>query len=268
MKSYRCIIVPTAVLALIILIAIFAPILAPADPLRTDSDSVYAPPSAAHPLGTDQLGRDVYARLLWGGRRTLLNAAFAVLVSVIPGAMVGAAAGYRGGGLDSALMALMDALLAFPSLLLAMFIVAILERGGWQIALAVGFAGIPAYARVARAAVMEARELLFVEAARSIGARPARIIALHIVPNIAGTLLSFGAVTLSWAILNGAALSFLGLGGELAAPDWGVMLAEGRYAFRLAPWVAAAPGIAITLTVWAINSLADGLQRVLARECG
>jgi peptide/nickel transport system permease protein len=205
------------------------------------------------------LGRDVYSRVIYGGRRTLGVALLTVGVTLVPGLMIGLAAGYFGRWVDRALMILMDALLAFPSLLLALALVSLLGNGAVQIALAVGVAGTPAYARVTRAAVLEARERPFVEVARGLGARPVGILWRHILPTIAPPLLAFAGVTLSWAILNSAALMFLGYGGDLSAPDWGIMLADGRQAFRTAPWVAIAPGVALSVTVLAINMLAGSL---------
>jgi peptide/nickel transport system permease protein len=183
-------------------------------------------------------------------------------VTLVRGLLIGLEAGYFGRWVDRVLMILMDALLAFPSLLLALALVALLGNGAVQIALAVGVAGIPAYARVTRAAVLEARERPFVEVARGLGSRPLGILWRHIVPAITPPLLAFAGVTLSWAILNSAALMFLGYGGDLSAPDWGVMLADGRQAFRTAPWVAIAPGVALSLTVLAINTLAGSLGRM------
>lgn len=243
------------ILGVIVLVSALAPLLAHDDPRDTSAGAPFEGPSWAHPLGTDLLGRDVASRVLYGGRRTLVLALLMVAVTFGPGAAVGLAAGYFRGWIDVALMLLMDALLAFPSLLMALALVAVLGSGPAQIALAVGVAGIPAYARVTRAAVLEARSRLFVEAARAAGARPGWILLRHVAPSIAPTLLSFAAVTLGWAILNSAALMFLGYGGDIGAPEWGVMLSDGRYGFRSAPWAALVPGIALSVTVFAINLL-------------
>ena len=252
---------PAAALLLIVLAAALAPVLTAADPMAANPPEANLPPSPAHLLGTDQFGRDVWSRTLWGGQRTLSVALLSTAIAIAPGLLLGLVAGYWGGALDRALMALMDALLAFPGLLLAMALVALTGYGPQQIALAVGVAGAPAYARVARAAVLEARAMPYVEAARAVGARRARVITRHILPNIGGALVAFAAVTFSWSLLNAAALNFLGLGGSISAPDWGIMLADARAAFRVAPWIGAAPGLAITLTVLAANALAEGWQR-------
>ncbi|MCZ7538610.1 MAG: ABC transporter permease [Anaerolineae bacterium] len=246
-------------LAAMIALAALAPWLATHDPRRAVPEEQLAPPSRGHYFGTDLLGRDVFSRTLYGGRRTLGVALLTALIALGPGLAIGIVAGYGGRWLDAGLMMLMDALLAFPSLILALALIALLGSGTVQVALAVGIAGIPSYARVARAAVIQARALPFVEAARALGAGPRAILWRHVVPAAAPPLLAFAGVTLSWALLNGAALMFLGYGGDIAAPEWGVMLADGRAAFRNAPWVALAPGAALSVTVLAINLLAGGL---------
>jgi len=248
--------VAIVLLVIMALVALFSPLITDRDPRHAVPEDQLQPPSAQYPFGTDLIGRDVYTRVLHGGRWTLGVALLTAVVTLLPGTLIGLVAGYAGGWVDQALMSLMDAMLAFPSLLLALAWVALLGSGQVQIALAVGIAGIPAYARVTRAAVLEARTRPFVEAARSLGARPVGILWRHVLPAIAPPMLAFAGVTLSWAILNSAALTFLGYGGDPGAPDWGVMLADGRQAFRTAPWVAIAPGVAISLTVFAINLLA------------
>jgi len=257
-RNYR-LMVAAALLGVIVLLSALAPVLARHDPRAARPEDQLQAPSEHYLLGTDLLGRDIYSRVLYGGRRTLGVALLTVVVT-LPGLVIGLVAGYGGRWLDLALMTLMDALLAFPSLLMALALIALFGNGMVQIALAVGAAGIPAFARVTRAAVIEARGMPFVEAARSVGARPEAILWRHILPVIAPPLLAFAGVTLSWAILNSAALMFLGYGGYISAPDWGVMLADGRAAFRVAPWVALAPGVALSLTVFAINLLASALN--------
>ncbi len=248
-------------LAVIVMPSVLAPWLARYDPRQANTDEQFQPPSENYLFGTDLLGRDVFSRVLYGGRRTLGIALLTLGVTLLPGLVIGLVAGYTGRWIDGALMMLMDALLAFPSLLLALSLVALLGNGMAQIALAVGIAGIPGYARVTRAAVLEARVMPFVEGARAIGARPQGIMWHYILPTITPPLLAFAGVTLSWALLNSAALMFLGYGGDISAPDWGVMLADGRQVFRTAPWVAIAPGVALSLTVFGINLLASGLNR-------
>jgi peptide/nickel transport system permease protein len=247
-------------LGMILLLSLLAPWLATHDPRHAVPDEQLQPPSEAHPMGTDLLGRDVFSRVLFGGRRLAASGLVALSVAIPPGLLIGLIGGYAGRWIDAALMTLVDALLAFPGLLLAMALITLLGSGSAQIAVAVGIAGLPGYARVVRAAVIEARALPFIEAAHAIGTRPGGILLRHILPTITPPLLAFGGVTLSWAILNSAALIFLGYGGDISAPDWGIMLAEGRSIFQTAPWVALAPGIALSLTVFAINLLASSAQ--------
>ncbi len=249
------------ILGIVVVTSLLAPWLATADPRQAAPDVQLQAPSREHPFGTDLLGRDVFSRVLYGGRRILGTVLLVMIVTLPPGLLIGLAAGYAGRWIDRALMTLMDALLAFPALLLALALITWLGTGLPQIALAVGIAGIPPYARVTRAAVLEARTRAFVEAARSVGARPAYILRQHILTAAAAPLLAFAGVTLSWALLNSAALVFLGYGGDIAAPDWGVMLADGRRTFQTAPWIALAPGLALSLTVFAINLLANAPHR-------
>jgi ABC-type dipeptide/oligopeptide/nickel transport system permease subunit len=240
-----------------------APLLAPAGPLVADTTRVLLPPGPGGPLGTDPLGRDVLARLLWGARWTLGMGLTALAVSVGLGLPTGMIAGVFGGRVEAVLMRLVDALLAFPSFLLAMALVALLGPGMGSVALAVGLAAAPAYARVARSAALEMRTQPYVDAARAIGGHEWRILVRHVLPNAAAPLVAFAAVQLGWVLLNGAALNFLGLGAPPGAPEWGAMLADGRGYLRDGPWASTFPGLALTLTVLAANLVGDGLQEAL-----
>jgi ABC-type dipeptide/oligopeptide/nickel transport system permease subunit len=248
------------VLIVIIVLSLLAPWIAPHDPLYAGYVAL-RPPSLQFIFGTDLLGRDVFSRVLHGGRWTLSVAALALILSVIPGLALGLLAGYAGGIVDQGIGVLLNALLAFPNLLVALSIIAILGNGPLQVAVAVGLAGIAPYARVARAAALSVRSRPFVEAARALGARPLRILLIYLLPNMAGTLTAFATVILSWAILSAATLNFLGFGGNPAIPEWGAMLAEGRQAIRVAPWAVIAPGVAITLTVLTVTLFADTLAK-------
>jgi len=252
-------------LAVIGLGAMLASSMAPAGPLVADTTQALLPPGSEHPLGTDLLGRDVWTRLLWGGRWTLMMGLVALAITVGVGLPVGLVAGTFAGWGDVVLMRLMDALLAFPGLLMAMAIVALLGPGLSSVAIAVGLAAAPAYARVARSAALEVRAQPYVEAARAVGCSEWRIMVRHILPNATASLVAFAATQLGWVLLNGAALNFLGLGVRPGAPEWGAMLAEGRGYLRDAPWISTFPGLALTLTVLAVNLLADRLQETLRR---
>lgn len=244
-----------AILIGLVLFVLLTPTLAPYDPMQTAPVNQLAPPSSAHLLGTDLLGRDVLSGTLVGGQHTLLIAALATTIAVIPGLLIGLLAVFS--TLDRLLSAFMNAILAFPGLLLALLVLTLVGQGAFALALATGVTQIAPCARVIRAAVISVRSSAYVEAARSLGASESRLIAAHILPNILPTALAYIGVVFAYAILNSAALSFLGLGGQPGIPDWGVMLYEGRQAFRTAPWIAFAPGIAITLTVMLVNRAAD-----------
>lgn len=240
-----------------------APFLAPAGPLVADTSHTLLPPGPGGALGTDLLGRDVLARLLWGGRWTLGMGLVALMVTVGLGLPIGLVAGLFGGRVEAVLMRLVDVLLAFPGLLLAMALVALLGPGMGSVAIAVGLAASSAYARVARSAVLEVRAQPYIEAARAVGCSEWRVLVYHILPNAAAPLVAFAATQLGWVLLNGAALNFLGLGAPPGTPEWGAMLAEGRGYLRDASWVSAFPGLALTLTVLAANLVGDGLQEAL-----
>jgi peptide/nickel transport system permease protein len=184
-------------------------------------------------------------------------------VAVGAGLPVGLVAGTFGGWVDAVLMRVVDALLAFPGILLAMALVALLGPGMGSVAVAVGAAAAPAYARVARSAALEARAQPYVDAARAVGCTEWRIMVRHVLPNAAAPLVAFAAAQLGWVLLNGAALNFLGLGAPPGTPEWGAMLAQGRGYLRDAPWASAFPGLALTLTVLAANLVGDGLQEAL-----
>ncbi|NDJ61209.1 MAG: ABC transporter permease [Chloroflexi bacterium] len=253
-------------LLLIAALALLAPMLAPYDPLRTDPAVQLQPPGAAHALGTDLLGRDVFSRLLFGAQRTLLLAVLATTIAVLPGALIGLGAGSASPNLDRLIGVLIDAVLAFPGLMLALVVVTLLGSSAESVALATGISQLAPVARVVRAATISVRGEPFIEAAAGLGAGSAHVISRHLLPNIAPTLLVYTGVVCSYSILNNAALSFLGLGGVPGAPDWGVMLSEGRQAFRVAPWIALAPGVAITATIIMLNRAVDQLDRVLSRR--
>jgi len=248
-------------LGIILFLVLAAPLFSGRDPLAMDSSSQLLPPDATHWLGTDPFGRDILSRLLWGGRWTLGVAGAALFITVGGGLVLGLLAGFYGGLLDEMVMRAMDVMLAFPGLLLILGLVAVLGAGSETLAVAVGLAGVPVYARVVRSAVLSVRSEGFVVAARAVGCRNRRILTRHILPNTLGSIIAFAAVQFGWAILNSSALSFLGLGESPTVPEWGAMLNLGRGYLRSAPWVSTVPGLAIALTVLAVNILGDALQR-------
>lgn len=258
-----------AALAFLILVALgvlLAPVIAPAQPMQVDTSAQLAAPSRTHLLGTDLLGRDVFSRLLYGGRLTLGVGLLAAGVSALPGLALGLIAGYSNGWADHLIARAMDVLLSIPYLLLALMVVALVGQRLEGVALGIGLAGMPGTVRVVRAAVVGVRRRPFVLAARSVGCTEARILWRHVLPNVAGTVLVMATLQVGWAILNASALTFLGVGAPPGAPEWGAMLHEGRLYLREAPWVAVASGTMLTLTVLAVNLSGDGLRDAWIRD--
>jgi len=252
-----------AFLLLVITASVAAPLLTPYDPLQMSPQEQFLPPSPAHPAGTDLFGRDVATRLLYGGRLTLGIGIVVVLIAALPGTILGLLAGYYGRWTDRLIGWFVDVILAFPSILLALTIIAALGPGVANVVVAVGIAGIPHYTRLVRGQVLSARRTPYVRAAVTVGCRDSRILLRHILPNLFGSIVILATLDVGWAILNASALSFLGLGVQPPAPEWGSMLNEGRGYLRDAPWLTMAPGLAIALTVLAINLLGDALRDAL-----
>ncbi len=246
-----------------LLLALAAPLVAPYDPLEQDLYSRLSPPSPTHPFGTDDFGRDILSRVIFGCRVSLRIGVVAVLIALILGTAIGLAGGYWGGLLDQALMRAMDLMLAFPTILLAIGIVAVLGPGLDNAMLAVGIVAVPQYARLVRASALSVREKDYVQAVRALGAGDLRVLVFAVLPNCLPPLIVQSTLGLATAILDAAGLSFLGLGAQPPAPEWGAMLNEGRELILSAPWVLTFPGLAIFLTVLGFNLLGDGLRDVL-----
>ncbi|MDR7482474.1 MAG: ABC transporter permease [Armatimonadota bacterium] len=247
----------------LVALAGLAPLIAPYDPTALDPAGRLAPPGGAHLLGTDRLGRDVASRLLHGGRVAMAVGATAVLIGAGAGVPLGLVSGYRGGWLDGAIMRVMDGLVAFPALLLAIMMIAALGPGHVQAMLAIGIVLVPVFARLSRAQALAVRHQEYVLAARALGAPERRIVMRHVLPNIAGPLLVQGTVAFSGAVLAEASLSYLGLGTQPPTPSWGGMLQEARDVFFIAWWMAIWPGVAIAAAVLGLNLLGDGLRDLL-----
>ncbi len=252
-----------ALLLLMLLVALLAPLLAPYPPNQADFTASLLPPGPGHWLGTDEHGRDLFSRLLFGTRLSLMVGVISVAVGLTAGVALGAAAGYVGGWVDSAIMRLMDLMLAFPTILLAVAIVFMLGPGLEKAMLAVGAVSVPAYARITRGSVLAVKEFDYVEAARATGLGHRRIVLRHVLPNIFAPLLVRATLGTSEAILETAALGFLGLGARLPTPEWGLMLSRGTSHLYDAPHLVYFPGLAITLAVLAMNLLGDGLRDAL-----
>jgi len=251
-------------LLIVATISVLAPLLAPQDPLEIDlSQRLVTPGTPGYPLGADQLGRDMLSRLIWGGRISLLIGFSAVMMAMGLGVGIGLLAGFFGGKMDTVVMRLIDILMAFPAILLAITIVASLGPGLRNSMIAVSIVGIPYYARIVRGNVLSLREQEFIQAARVTGASNGRIVTRHIFPNTLAPLIVAATLDVGWFIMAAAGLSFLGLGAQPPTPEWGVMLSEGRQFIRNAPHLSILPGTAIFLVVLALNFLGDGLRDAL-----
>ena len=258
-------IVGLIIISLFVLMAIFAPLLAPYDPIKDQNlGDRFAGPSASHPLGQDELGRDILSRIIFGARVSLTAGLAAVVFATVFGTLVGVVSGYAGGLIDSILMRLMDVILAFPSILLAIMIVSILGQGLTNAMLAVGVVLLPQIARVVRSSVISIRERDYVEAERAIGASDSQIVFSAILPNSLAPLIVQSTLALATAILDIAALSFLGLGAQPPQPEWGAMLTDafrsGFGVFTEGQHAIIFPGVAIALSVLAVNFIGDGLR--------
>jgi peptide/nickel transport system permease protein len=261
LRRHPRLVVGGGLVILLVFVAIFAPLLTPYDPIVGDiSDSLQAP-SAAHWLGTDDQGRDMLARIMYGARISLSVAIISVSIGAITGVSIGLAAGYAGGTVDLLLMRVIDALLAFPALLLAISITATLGPQIQNAMIAIGIISIPIYARLTRGQVLSLRERDFVTAAKAIGVGPLRVALQHLLPNIANPLIVQMTLTAAFAILQEAVLSFLGLGAQPPAPSWGQDISYNqRYITNLMWWGSVGPGVAIFLAVFAFNFLGDALR--------
>ena len=251
------------ILTLILLTAVFAPVLAPRDPSKQDYGRVLYAPGREALLGTDQFGRDILSRVIVGSRPSLQAAAIAILIASSVGTAIGLVTGYRGGWIDLLIQRLIDIQLAFPGILFALAIVAVLGPGLRNAMIAVGISLVPAYARMVRGSVLSVRENAYIEAAQVMGAGRVRIVLLHILPNVLAPIIVLSTVGIAWAILIGASLSFLGLGAQLPDPEWGLDLAQSRDYLREAWWMSTFPGLAIMLTALSVNLLGEGLRDAL-----
>ena len=259
----RAALLGAAYLVLLIGGALAAPAIAPYDPLKQDPGAMLSTPSRAHWLGTDDLGRDVLSRLLYGARLSLGASLMAVAIATLAGLPIGLAAGYLGGAADDALMRVIDALQAFPALILAMAISAALGPGLVNVMIAVGIVYTPRFARLVRGQVLSLREELFVEGARAAGASHLRILARHVLPNVVAPVTVQVSIGVAFALLAETSLSFLGVGIKPPEPSWGTDVGRGYRFMRLAPWLVFIPGSVILLTTLAFNMVGDGMRDAL-----
>lgn len=250
-----------AVLLAVIVLAVAPGLFATADPLETDPRAVLQPPGGEHLMGTDQLGRDVYSRIVYGARSSLVLGIGATLVALTGGLIIGIAAGLSRGAVDRVLSRGLDILFAFPDLLIAIVAIAILGTGLPTLLIAIGIGAIPGYARILRSQVKVVRTAGYVEASVGLGKPVGYVVARRVLPNSVGPLLVLATIGVGTAIISGAALSFVGLGATPPTPEWGLMLAESRNYLSLAPWLGIWPGIFLAVTVIAVNVVGRHLQR-------
>jgi peptide/nickel transport system permease protein len=249
-------------IALLVVVAVFAPVLAPYDPVHVTSDTL-APPNLHHPFGTDQFGRDVLSRIIWGTRLTLLAPIVGIGISTALGVPLGLLAGYSTRWVSGLIMRAMDVMLAFPGLLLALIIVTIIGSGLVNVMIAIGIAFVPVFARVVYGATLAARGQDYVLAARAVGCTPLRIMVMHILPNVMTQIVVIASSAVGWAILTATTLNFLGFGVKLPTPEWGADLAAGKDWLRLAWWTSTFPGLSITAVILASNYLGDQVAAFL-----
>jgi peptide/nickel transport system permease protein len=248
------------IVALVVAAALFAPLLAPYDPLEQDVLDRLKPPTADHLLGTDYYGRDTLSRLLFGARVSLVISLSATLIAMVAGSAIGMLAGWRGERFDAVTMQAMDMLLAFPSLILGLMLVAMLGPSMPNIIAAIALTSLPTFARIARAPTITIKERDFIEACRALGFSDTRILCGHILPNIFSEILVMGTLWLANAVRTEASLAFIGLGLKPPTPTWGGMIREGFENILDSPWLAIVPSVAVLIVVFAVNLLGDGLR--------
>ncbi len=260
LRRHPSLAVGAAILTTIVFVTLFPQLFTNFNPVLMSIRDRLQPPGPLHLFGTDQYGRDILARVLYGGRYSLVMGAVPIMLAAGVGIVLGLIAGYYGGWADALIMRLMDVWVAFPIILLALAIVTVLGPGLVNIMVAIGVAWVPYYTRMVRGVVLGMRNHSFVEAARVIGMGDSRILMRHILPNTLAPLIVMSSMGVAGAILTGASLSFIGLGPQAPIPEWGVILADGRQFIRLAWWIGFFPGAAIALTVLGANLLGDGLR--------
>lgn len=255
--------VGAVIVVVFVLLAVLAPALVPFNPIHGDLDDRLQPPSVTHWLGTDELGRDIFSRILFGARISLQIQIVAVLLALVIGVTLGSVGGYLGGHVDNVIMRAMDVLLAFPSIFLALAIIAALGTGLFNLTLAVAIASVPQFARIVRASVLSLKEQDFVEAARALGGGSNRIVFRHLLPNCMAPIIVQSTLRMATVLLTASGLSFLGLGVQPPTPEWGAMLSNARSYLIVAPHVATIPGVAIMIVVVGFNLFGDGLRDTL-----
>ncbi|MFO1139307.1 MAG: ABC transporter permease subunit [Paracoccus sp. (in: a-proteobacteria)] len=262
-RKQKVALVALFVITLLVLMAVFAPFVAPYDMAAPDYNAVLEGPSAAHWAGTDAYGRDIFSRIIWGSRISLAVGFLSVTLGALGGVTLGIVSGYFGGWVDSVIMRFCDLLLAFPGILLAIAVIAVLGPGITNVIYAVAIFSIPVFARLARGTTLQLKRTVYVDASRAIGVGPWTIMLRHILPGTLPNVIVYFSMRIGTSILTAAALSFIGLGAQPPSPEWGAMLADGRTYMGVADHLTLFPGIAIFVTVLAFNLFGDGLRDAL-----
>ncbi len=262
-KKNRGALIGAVIVMALIFCAVFAPLISPYDPIKQDRPNRLQPPSAQHWFGTDELGRDILSRIIYGARISMSVGLIAIAISLVGGVTLGAIAGFYGGRLDDIIMRFMDVLLSIPSILLNISIVAALGSGLQNVMIAIGISSIPGYCRLVRASILTLREQEFVDASRAAGASDFFLITQHILPNCMAPIIVQASLRIGGAILSCASMSFIGLGIVPPTPEWGSMLSTGRDFLRDAPHLCTFPGLAIMAAVFSMNLMGDGLRDAL-----
>jgi len=262
-RRHKGLLVGLGIVLFLVAVSLLRDVVAPQSPIKIDITAALEGPNLAHWFGTDQYGRDVFSRVVHGASISLTVGGIAVGISAIVGTAVGLVAGFYGGEVDAFMMRIVDVLLAFPGILLALGIVSVLGASLQNLMIAVGISGIPLYARLVRSTVLVARQQLYVEAARAFGVPIPVILVRHLLPNVVAPIIVAATLGMGTSILAAAGLSFVGLGSQPPTPEWGRMLTEGRDYLRDAWWISTFPGVGIMITVLGVNLLGDGLRDVL-----
>ena len=256
-------VVGSVIVIFIVLTGILSPVIATHDPMSMDLLSIGAMPSEEHIWGTDELGRDIFSRVILGARTSLIIGVLVVIIATLVGTAIGLLCGYYGGVWDNAVMKIMDALMAFPTILLALFFITVFGAGLNSAIIGVGISSIPRFVRLVRSSVLSIKEKEYFEAAKAIGQKHSLIMLRHVLPNCIGPIIVQATLTMGNSIISVAGLGFLGLGAEPGVPEWGAMLSDARNYLRSMPQIATYPGLAIALTVLGFNLMGDGLRDVL-----